>query len=104
MIREQLTDYMDQILVKRLKKAQAEKMAKKAECIEESKNVLVVSCLVDGMPLNTATFSHGNSYKTEVGSEECSIHPSSVLFGKNLVSKNSTTSTIFDQNTDVTPK
>ena len=43
-------------------------------------NSLVVSCLVEGMPLNLARHSHGNSYQTEVGSEECSIHPSSVLF------------------------
>ena len=64
-----------------------------------SENCLVVNCLVEGMPLNLATLSHGNTFKTDVGGEECSIHPSSVLFGHNLANRNSASNTtnIFNQ-------
>ena len=40
------------------------------------------------MPLNIATRTHGLTFKTVVGGEECNIHPSSALFGKSLVDKN----------------
>lgn len=36
------------------------------------------------MPLNVATRAHGNTFKTVNGGEECAIHPSSALFGRNL--------------------
>lgn len=52
--------------------------------MESKSNILVVQCLAEGMPLNVATRSHGSTFKTANGGEECSIHPSSVLFGKNL--------------------
>lgn len=42
---------------------------------------LIVACLTEGLPLNRATLSHGSIYKTNNGGEECSIHPSSALFG-----------------------
>ena len=56
------------------------------------------------MPLNTSTLSHGNTYKTDTGGEECSIHPSSVLFGRNLASKNSNAASNFEQNKEVQPR
>lgn len=37
------------------------------------------------MPLNVATKTHGTTFSTANGGEDCAIHPSSVLFGKNLV-------------------
>jgi hypothetical protein len=46
-------------------------------------NELIVTCLVEGLPLNMSMKSHGAVYKTLTGSEECGIHPSSVLFGGN---------------------
>ena len=48
------------------------------------KNVLVVQCLAEGMPLNVAARVHGSTFKTANGGEECAIHPSSALFGKTL--------------------
>ena len=36
------------------------------------------------MPLNVATRSHGSTFKTANGGEDCAIHPSSTLFGKSL--------------------
>lgn len=91
LIKDQLVEYMDQILIKRHKKQESEKKQKTVPtpADEESKNCLVVSCLLEGMPLNASTLSHGNTYKTDTGGEECSIHPSSVLFGRNLAQKNS---------------
>lgn len=45
----------------------------------------IVQCLTEGLPLNVAVRAHGSTFKTLIGGEECSIHPSSALFGKNLV-------------------
>ena len=40
--------------------------------------------MIEGLPLNVAVRSHGSTFKTLNGDEECYIHPSSALFGKNL--------------------
>lgn len=53
--------------------------------------MLVVQCLTEGLPLNVAVRTHGTTFKTVLGGEECSIHPSSALFGKILQSQNSST-------------
>ncbi len=83
---------MEQIQLKRLKKQQNQSKRAKTEIINNSEelraNVLIVQCLVEGLPLNIATRTHGLTFKTVVGGEECSIHPSSALFGKSLVEKN----------------
>ena len=49
---------------------------------EDDTNTLLVQCLYEGMPLNQATLSHGSVFITNSGRENCSIHPSSVLFGQ----------------------
>ena len=58
-----------------------------------SLSLQIVQCLTEGLPLNIAVRSHGSTFKTLIGGEECSIHPSSQLFGKNLVTEEGRTHT-----------
>ena len=90
---------MEQIITKRLKNQQNDlKRRHTAPDEAASENSLIVNCLVDGMCLNLATLCHGSTYKTDTGGEECSIHPSSVLFGQNLTNKNKQVPSMFEQN------
>ena len=44
------------------------------------KNELILKCLYEGLPLNIADNHFGVLYKTSKSSEDCRIHPTSVLF------------------------
>lgn len=69
----QLTGYMSRVMSKHQDQS----------AIDNNSEQLIVMCLLEGLPLNRATLSHGNVYLT-ANKEECSLHPSSSLFGSAL--------------------
>ncbi|CDW77464.1 probable atp-dependent rna helicase dhx35 isoform 1 [Stylonychia lemnae] len=93
LIKEQLDDYLKQIIDKRNKNqvsqmkqdGETEKMSdyQEIQISNKEKQQKVVRCLKDGLILNVATLEKGNQYKT-MNNEECSIHPSSFLIGSDI--------------------
>eukprot|EP00347_Sterkiella_histriomuscorum_P000505 403375592 len=92
LIKEQLDDYIKQILAKRQKDSlnnEEQKLEEKSDDIytkdtsNKAVQYQVVRCLRDGLVLNVAVIEKGNQYKT-LNNEECSIHPSSFLIGSDI--------------------
>ena len=77
LIHNQLKGYMKQLVEKHNKSSEKQSID---DTVDTS--TLVVQCLNEGLPLNQATLSHGSVFITNSGRENCSIHPSSVLFGQ----------------------
>jgi ATP-dependent RNA helicase DHR2 len=52
----------------------------------EQRHEAILKCLLSGFATNTARLTSDGSYKTLVGNQTVTIHPSSVLFGRKIES------------------